>query len=186
MGEDNTWHEVGTDEVLDYDVTVNGNTATVDKWLMGTEMYLRCRCRYSAEGTPDTVELNDDTPYAMVSFVRRIPKYEYNIEGVPYNIPAGSMILSPTTVIRDTNGEISNPETELLPLWYMATNKASGSLSYVQVAQGLSPTIDTTLLDNNYGAVMGLDVVDRGYAGALTDGDGAVITDGDGAVMIIH
>ena len=42
-------------------------------------------------------------------------------------------------------------------------------------------------MDKNYGAVIGLDVKDRGYAGALTDAsDGAVFCDADGAVLIIH
>ena len=96
--------------------------------------------------------------------------------------------LSPATaIIRTTNGEIANAETELLPLWYMATNKASGSLSYSLTAHGKSPVIPTTKMDKNYGAVIGLDVVDRGYAGAFTDAaDGAVFCDADGSVLIIH
>lgn len=188
LGDDNTWHVVGTDEVLDYDITVAGNTATINRWLMGTEMYLRCRCKYSADGTPGSITLTDGSPQAQAAFVRRIPAYEYDITGVPYNIPAGLLRVSPTAIIRTTNGEISNAETELLPLWYIATNKASGSLSYAQVAHGTNPTIPTSKMDNNYGAVIGLDVIDRGYAGAFTDAtDSAVICDAlDGAVLIIH
>ena len=52
MGEDNAWHTVGSDDVMDYDVTASGNTATINRWLMGTEMRLRCCCKYSAAGTP--------------------------------------------------------------------------------------------------------------------------------------
>ena len=52
MGEDNAWHTVGSDDVMDYDVTASGNTATINRWLMGTEMRLRCRCKYSATSTP--------------------------------------------------------------------------------------------------------------------------------------
>lgn len=187
LGGDNTWHVIGTDEVLDYDITAAGNTATINRWLMGKEMYLRCRCKYSAEGTPGSVTLTDASPQAQAAFVRRIPAYEYDISGAPYNIPSGLLYISPTAIIRTTNGEISNAETELLPLWYIATNKASGSLSYSLVAHGINPTISTTKMDNNHGAVIGLDVVDRGYAGAFTDAaDNAVICDGDGKVLIIH
>lgn len=187
MGEDSSWHEAGTDEIMDYDITVNGNSVTVNKRLMGTEMYLRCRVKYSADGTPGSVALTDASPQAVISFVRRIPKFEYDITGVPYNIPAGILNIAPTAIIRTTNGEIEDAEKELLPLWYIATNKASGSLSYSLVAHGTSPIIPTAKMDDNYGAVIGLDVKDRGYVGAFTDNaDGAIFCDTDGAVLVIH
>lgn len=187
MGDDNTWHTVGSDDVMDYDVTASGNTATINRWLMGTDMRLRCRCKYSATGSPSAVTLTDASPSAEASFVRRIPKYEYEIADAPYNIPAGLLKIYPRAVIRTTNGEIANAETELLPLWYIATNKASGSLSYTLVDHGSNPAIPTAKMDNNYGAVIALDVIDRGYAGAFTDNtDGAVFCDADGSVLIIH
>ena len=171
-----------------YDITVNDdNTVTVNKRLMGNEMYLRCRVKYSADGNPGSVALTDASPQAVISFVRRIPKYEYEMTGVPYNIPAGILSIAPTAIIRTTNGEIEDAEKELLPLWYIATNKASGSLSYSLVAHGISPVIPTAKMDDNYGAVIGLDVKDRGYIGAFIDNaDGAVICDADGAVIVIH
>lgn len=183
-----TWRTAGSDGVMDYDITVNGdNTVTVNRWLMGTEMYLRCRVKYSADGNPGSVALTDASPQAVVSFVRRIPKYEFDFTGVPYNIPAGILSIAPTAIIRATNGEIENAEKELLPLWYAATNKAGGSLSYSLVAHGQSPIMPTAKMDNQYGAVIGLDVMDRGYAGAFTDkADDAVFYDADGAVLIIH
>ena len=68
----------------------------------------------------------------------------------------------------------------------MATNKTSGSLSYSLVAHGANPIIPTSKMDNTHGAVMGLDVIDRGGAAALVDADGAVIIDADGNILIIH
>ena len=187
LGDDNVWRTAETDAVMDYDITINGNTATINRWLMGTEMHLRCRAKYSADGEPDNVELTEASPAAEVAFIRRIPKYEFDITGVPYNIPAGLLTVAPTATISTTNGEITDAEKELLPIWYIATNKASGSLSYSQVAHGANPIIETTKMDSNYGAVIGLDVVDRGYAGAFTDAaDGAVFCDADGSVLIIH
>ena len=154
---------------------------------MGQEMHLRCRCKYSASGNPGSVTLSDDSPQAEAVFIRRIPKYEYDFTGVPYNIPAGILAISPTALVRTTSGEVADFEKELLPLWYIATNKASGSLSYSLVGQGANPTIPTAALNKDYGAVIGLDVKDRGYAGAFTDAaDGAVICDGNGDVIIIH
>lgn len=187
QSEDGTWHEVGTDEVMDYDISVTENGVTVNRWLMGASLALRCRCRYSAKGTPEEVALTDASPQAQVSFVRRIPKFEFDIAGVPCNIPAGLRRIYPQAVIRTTNGEVANPTAELLPLWYIATNKAAGSLSYALVAHGTSAEISTEALDAALGAVVGLDVIDRGPAGAFTDAqDGAVLCDADGAILIIH
>ena len=185
--ENGNWYTAGTDSVMDYDITVNGNTATINRWLMGSEMHLRCRVKYSADGNPGSVTLTAASPQAEAVFVRRIPKYEFDITGVPYNVPAGILNVAPTAIVRTTKGDITDPEKELLPLWYIATNKASGSLSYSLVAHGISPVIPTAKMDNNHGAVIGLDVVDRGYAGAFTDAaDGAVFCDADGSVLIIH
>lgn len=182
------WREIGTDNVMDYDMTVNDDgTLTIDKWLMGTDASIRCRVKYSADGNPGSVPLTDASPSAIVSFVRRIPKYEFDISGVPYNIPSGSMTIAPEATISTTNGEIENAEDELLPLWYIATNKASGSLSYSLVANGKNAVISTDPMSQTYGAVVGLDVVDRGYAGAWTDSaDDSVFCDADGSVLIIH
>lgn len=182
-----TWRTAESDAVMDYDITVNNDTVTINRWLMGTEMYLRCRVKYSADGNPGSVTLTEASPQAIVSFVRRIPKYEFDFTGVPYNVPAGILSVAPTAIIRTTNGEIENAEKELLPLWYIATNKARGSLSYSLVAHGISPIIPTDKMDENYGGVIGLDVIDRGYAGVFVDAaDSAVMCDADGAVLIIH
>lgn len=182
------WREVGTDDVMDYDVTVNSDgTLTIDKWLMGTDASIRCRVKYSADGHPDNVSLTDASPNAVASFVRRIPKYEFDMAGVPYNIPSGTMSIAPEALIMGTNGKIDNAENELLPLWYIATNKASGSLNYSLVGDGTDAMISTSSMDMTYGAVVGLNVVDRGYAGAWTDNaDGAVFCDADGSILIIH
>lgn len=185
--DDGSWHPVGYDEVIDYDVTASGSTCTVNRRLMGAECYIRCRVKYSTEGTPGSVALTAASPQAMAAFVRRIPKFEYDITGVPVNIPAGLLVIAPEAIIRTTNGEIANAERELLPLWYIATNKATGSLSYTLVGHGIAPTIPTKAMDNLYGAVLGLDVVDRGYIGAVADASGTVFIDNaDGKVIVMH
>lgn len=186
MDEGNVWHEAETDPVMDYDITVNGDKAVINRRLMGSEMHLRCRCKYSPDGAPDSVALTDASPQAEAVFIRRIPAYEFDFTGVPYNVPAGILSVCPAAFVRTTNGDVPDFEKELLPLWYIATNKASGSLSYSLVEHGKEPTIPTAKMDNNYGAVIGLDVKDRGYVGALIDADGAVMCDADGAVMVIH
>lgn len=186
-GDTNVWETVGTDE-LDYDVTVStdGASCTVNRSLMGTELYLRCRAKYDINGNPGSVALTDASPCKIISFVRRIPKYEYDIAGVPTNIPAGLLAIVPEVKIWDTNGTIANPEKELMPLWYMATNKANGSsLSYSLVAHGYNPNVPTRLMSDAYGGVMGIDVIDTGPLTAWQDSDNSLFEDSDGNVILI-
>lgn len=131
------------------------------------------------------ITLTDAAPCKVVSFIRRIPKFEYDITGVPVNIPADILAIAPEASIWDANGAINDPERELLPIWYIATNKASGTLSYTQVAHGMTPIISTSAMSDNYGAVLGLDVVDAGPLSAMEDSDGAVFEDGDGNIILI-
>ncbi len=182
-----TWTEVGTDTTLDYDVTVaaDGASCTVNRNLMGTELYLRCRAKYDMGGNPSSVALTDAAPCKIVAFIRRIPKFEFDITGVPVNIPVGILAITPEASIWNAKGAIQNPEKELLPLWYIATNKASGTLSYTQVAHGLKPTVPTKTMSASYGAVIGLDVKDVGPLCAFEDTDGVVFEDADGNVILI-
>lgn len=186
--DDGTWSEVGTDTTLDYDVTVadDGASCVVDRSLMGTELYLRCRAKYDKSGDPSSVELNDHSPSEIISFVRRIPKFEFDIASLPTNIPSGILAIAPEAKIWNTNGEISDPERYLLPLWYAATNKSSGSLSYSLVGHGLSPTLATSPMSQTLGAVYGLDVVDVGPDCAFEDSDEAVFVDADDNVILIR
>lgn len=188
QGEDNAWRAAGADSVTDYDVSVLADgRMTVNRRLMGDSINIRCRVRYSPDGTTGSVALTDASPQTEVAIVRRIPKFEYDISGVPYNIPAGILSIAPSAIIRTTNGDIAAAERELLPLWYIATNKASGSLNYQPVGHGLNPVIPTRALSEAYGAVLGLDVKDRGYYGAFEDAaDNAILCDSDGSILIIH
>lgn len=183
----NTWTAVGTDTTLDYDVTVaaDGASCTVNRSLMGTELYLRCRAKYNMGGNPSSVALTDASPCKIVAFIRRIPKFEFDVTGVPVNIPVGILAIAPEASIWDATGAIQNPERELLPVWYIATNKASGTLSYTQVAHGLNPIVPTNAMSASYGAVVGLDVKDVGPLCAFEDSDGAVFEDADGNVILI-
>ena len=184
---DNTWTQVGTDTTLDYDVSVSsdGATCTVNRTLMGTELYLRCRAKYDKNGSPSGVTLGNSSPERIISFIRRIPKYEYDISGLPVNIPAGILSIAPEAKIWNTKGDVADPEKELLPLWYIATNKQTGSLSYSLIAHGIAPILPTDALSDLYGAVVGLDVKDVGPACAWEDSDGQLFEDSDGKLILI-
>ena len=181
----NTWTEVGTDTTLDYDVTVaqDGASCVVDRSLMGTELNLRCRAKYDAGGNPGNVTLSDASPVEYALWVRRIPKFEYDIVECPTNIPK-IVEIAPKAAIWG-NG-IANPEKELLALWYVAPNRASGSLSFTMIGHGLTPILSTAAMTDLYGGVYGIEVKDRGPQAAWEDGDGKVFEDGDGYLILIH
>lgn len=187
MREDGTFTAVGSDTTLDYDVEVaaDGNSCTVNRSLMGTELYLRCRAKYSPDGNPSSVTLSDNAPTKLVAFIRRIPKFEYDIGDTPTNLPSGLLEIAPTAKIWNTNGMIDNPERELLPLWYVATNAQSGTLNYSLIAHGMAPTLSTGKVSRTLGGVYGLDVKDVGPTCAWEDSDGAVFVDADDNVILI-
>ena len=185
MREDGTFSTVGSD-ILDYDVEVSedGSSCTVNRNLMGAELYLRCRAKYSAEGNPSSVQLSDNAPTELVAFIRRTPKFEFDIGELPTNLPSGLLAIAPTAKIWDTNGVIDNPERELLPLWYVATN-GTGTLNYSLIAHGMNPTLSTEKVSNTAGGVYGLDVKDVGPLCAWEDDDGAVFVDDEDNVILI-
>ena len=140
--------------------------------------------RYDVYGSPATVTLTDGSPQSVISFIRRIPKFEYDIAGIPTNIPE-VVSIAPNASIWDVNGPIDNPERELLPLWLVAQNKASGSLSYSQVGHGANPVLPTKAMTKLYGAVFGLEVKDCGPDCVWEDSDGKVFEDSDGKLLMI-
>lgn len=184
--EDAMWTEVGQDE-LDYDITLSddGTSCTVDRSLMGEALYMRCRAKYSKSGDPGSIELTDVSPCKLFAFVRRIPKFEFNIMGVPANIPSGTPEINPEAQIWDTNGLLDNVEKELMVLWYTAENKSAGSLTYKQVAEGIMPVIKTDMMNDTLGGMVGLDVVDRGPAGAWADTDGSLFVTANDELILI-
>lgn len=184
--EDAVWTEVGQDE-LDYDITLSddGTSCTVDRSLMGEALYMRCRAKYSKSGDPDSIVLTDASPCKLFAFVRRIPKFEFNIMGVPANIPSGTPEINPEAQIWDTNGLLDNVEKELMVLWYTAENKSAGSLTYKQVAEGIMPVLKTDMMNDTLGGMVGLDVVDRGPAGAWADTDGSLFVTANDELILI-
>ena len=184
--EDAMWTEVGQDE-LDYDITLSddGTSCTVDRSLMGEALYMRCRAKYSKSGDPDNIELTDASPCKLFAFVRRIPKFEFNIMGVPANIPSGTPEINPEAQIWDTNGLLDNVEKELMVVWYTAENKSAGSLTYKQVAEGIRPVLKTDMMNDTLGGMVGLDVVDRGPAGAWADTDGSLFVTANDELILI-
>lgn len=185
---DGSFTAVGQDD-FDFELSVagDGTSCTVNRTLMGESVILRCRAKYDPDGNPGSVSLTDAAPQAIVAFVRRLPKYEYDITGLPVNIPPGILAVCPEVYVWDVNGPVENPENVLLPLWYIGTNQASGNpASYQQVGVGFAPTIPTAAMSQLYGAVIGVDVKDPGPLAPWEDGNGTSwFEDGDGNVLLI-
>lgn len=179
------WDTPGSDE-SDYDIADAGSNSAivVNKSLMGDSLTLRCRAKYSRDGNPSSVALNDSSPCKVIRFVRRIPKITVDFVGVPNNLPSGAMLFNPQAVIEDTNGCVDNPERYLLPIWSAATN-GSGNLSFSQVATGMSPNISTDAMNVTNGAVYGLEAKDVGPIAVMLDSDGAAFVDPDGNYIMI-
>ena len=179
------WAEVGTDE-SDYDIEVSEDrtSATVDCTLMGDGIFLRCRAKYNRNDNPSSVTLDDSSPSKVVRFVRRIPKLDWDFGGAPTRLPNGTMEFVLDAIIRDGNGTIDNPESYLLPIWSAATNK-TGTLSFSQIATGMSPIVSTSPMSLANGAVYGLDVKDVGPIAVMTDSDDAAFVDSDGNYITI-
>ena len=183
----NSWSLIGSD-LMDYDVSVasDGLSCTVNRKLMGSKLSIRCRAKYDINGNPSSVTLGDNAPCKMVTFVRRLPWYDKDILGMPTNITPDIMYVNPVASIRDNEGILTNPDSVLIPLWYIATNKTAGSLSYDLVAHGMTASIPAKYLDTAIGAVVGLDTPDRGVVAAWKDADGNVFKDADGKILLIH
>lgn len=182
-----TWESVGSD-LMDYDleVSADGSSLTVDRTKMGYQIFVRCRAKYDRTGNPAAVTLSNTSPVKTIAFVRRIPYYDYDFIGVPVDIPADVREIAPKPVIRDVVGILDNPTDVLRPVWYVAPNKPTGDLSFVKVAEGMAPVISTDPVNNTNGAVIALDIEDRGPLAAAMLDDNTVFTDADGAVLLIH
>ena len=180
-----TFTEVGS-ELLDLDVTVSadGASITVDRTLMD-ELTIRCRAKYGQN--PATVALTDASPTKIITFKRRLPdSFDYDMYGVPTNIPPGTSQISPEAKVMDAIGEITNPEKELIANWMMATNKASGALSYSLIGTGFKPKLSTSLMSASLGGVLALEVKDAGAWKALEVDTDTVLVDSDGAIILIR
>lgn len=183
---DGSWSPVGSD-IMDYDVSVaaDGASILVNRRLMGQQIFIRCRAAYDPKGHPEDVSLSDASPAQTISFVRRIPYFDFDFIGVPSDIPADTREIAPKAVIRDIVGVIENPTDVLRPVWYVAPNNGATSPAYSKVAQGMAPIISTNPVNNTNGAIVALDIEDVGPLAAALDIDGAVFTDANGAVLLI-
>lgn len=175
-----------TADDLEIKVSADGASVTLDRSLMGKRICIRCRVRFSAAGNPESVELNDATPFKIVNIVRRIPFYDYDMLDTVDEVLPDTKEVNPRATIFDNVGEIANPTRELQVLWWMAPNNSVHFENAVLVGHGMSPSVPTELLDQNRGAILALEVKDLEPLALAVDADGKVFVDADGNPFIFH
>nr|DAD88625.1 MAG TPA: hypothetical protein [Siphoviridae sp. ctYWp4] len=177
--------EVTADD-LELKISSDGATATLDRSLMGEQITIRCRAKYSAAGNPSAVQLTDASPSKVITIARRIPPIDVEVLDAVDNLQPGTRNFSPRAYIYDNVGEIPNPTKDILPIWYFGTNSHTKSIVFVQQGHGLNPVIPTDLMDAKLGGILQIDTKILNPLALLADGDGKVITDGDGKAIVFH
>lgn len=185
---DGSWSDVGADAILDYDVVVSedSTTATVDKELIGDFLAMRCMAKYSTDGHPENDILSGASPQVTVTFKRRLQDYKVDIADVPTSISMNEMYVYPRAVATGPKGIITNIADEVQFLFYAARNRESGEPSYTLVGAGEKATIETSLMDINYGMLLAVNDIDRGGWSAIEDENGDILVDENGDVIIMH
>lgn len=167
-------------------MTSDGTTATLDRSLMGEQITIRCRAKYSAAGNPSAVQLTDASPSKVITIARRVPPVDVEILDTIDTLQPGTRNFNPRAYIYDNVGEIPNPTKDILPIWYFGTNSHTKAIDFVQQGHGLNPTIPTDLMDAKLGGILQIDPKILNPLALLADGDGKVITDGDGKAIVFH
>lgn len=175
-----------TADDLELKISSDGTTATLDRSLMGEQITIRCRAKYSAAGNPSAVQLADSSPSKVITIARRIPPIDVEILDTVDNLQPGTRNLTPRAYIYDNVGELPNPTKDILPIWYFGTNSHTKSIVFEQKGHGLNPTIPTDLMDAKLGGILQIDPKILDPLALLADGDGKVVTDGDGKAIIFH
>jgi hypothetical protein len=182
-----TWENVG-DSLMHYFVTVSsdGTYCTVDQSLMGSKFLLRCRAKYSEDGKPSAVTLDDNSPCKTATFTRWIPKLQTEIVAAK-SVKAGNTQMQVDLIVSDTKNALSNYQDVYLPVWYGNAQTSAGTVTPTTVlGYGAPLTIPTSFISATYGGILGADLVDRGPLTALTDDSGALVTDEAGAIIVIN
>ena len=175
-----------TADDLELKISSDGTTATLDRSLMGEQITIRCRAKYSAAGNPSAVQITDTSPSKVITIARRVPPVDVEILDTIDTLQPGTRNFNPRAYIYDNVGEIPNPTKDILPIWYFGTNSHTKAIDFVQQGHGLNPTISTDLMDAKLGGILQIDPKILNPLALLTDGDGKVITDGDGKAIVFH
>lgn len=157
-------------------VSFEGNTFTLDLNYIGDSMSYVVKATYDANGEPST-DHNDAIMQKTVKFVRYIPKYWCDWEGVPSEVADGTTVVYPKPIVTDTLGNIDLPEEMFRFFWYKSTNNGT---SWTKVADIKYPTIPFT-----DGMMLKLEAVDRGAYCVVADADGNVVCV-DGVPVIVR
>lgn len=188
VAQDGTVAEITGLNDEDFPFTISGQcneTLTIDRELMGNVCAIRMYAVYNP--VEAVFNITESTPRVDFGMRRRLPAYSYDAIGSTSNINPGTKYLAAKAVVKDSQGVIENPETQLSLLWYTAAgSNAPTTLVYDQCAHGVTAMIPTDKMNTVYGMVYALDVKDLGALLPITDSTGKVLTDADGAIIVGH
>jgi hypothetical protein len=147
---------------------------------------LRVRADYDMNGSPSTANLTDASPEKVLTITRRIPDFEADIQA-PTAIATGTEEVYASVELYDNQGTITEAAKGiLLPMWYVAKDQSNGSPSLTTfLADGYEAKIPTTYMDQQYGMMTGVEVLDVQPVQIMADSDGQYITDSDGQIILI-
>lgn len=172
-------------EIMDYDVSISGDTSyiTVSRDRMGSELRIRCRAWYLDPQTNNPVgalsaSFNGVAPTDEV-FLKRNAKFKVDVQNVGWRMSNGTRSVRPKAVISDI-GNIENV-SELDFRWKAGMSGAT----LKDVATGQNPEISVPLASSGT-FEMDLDVKDRGSWCAAQTADGKILTLPDGSILLIR
>lgn len=183
---DGSFSEVGS-SLLDYDCEISGTcgqTLTLSREFMGDGVTLRCYALFAGDGTVASKSITDLTPMETITHTRSLPSYDYEMTGVPLQIPVGSISVNPQISVMTNKGTVSNAELVLLTKWYAATNTGGSSASFTEVAHGASAEVPCKYIVDDMGMLLGYEAADAGAKKALVDASGRILVDAEGKILI--
>lgn len=175
-----TFHTACSD-ILDYWASVSGSQLTVNRQKMGETVRVRCYGLYGEDS------ISEATPYKTITITRRIPYYDSEIQGGAGRLSPTQDSVDLTLNVFDKQGDIDGYEKELMALWYVGATGSDGNASVTTfLGEGTNMTVLSSQMSKSYGAVVGVDIKDRGALKAAVTTDGKILTDGDGKILLIH
>jgi hypothetical protein len=147
---------------------------------------LRVRGVYDKDGAPSLDDLTEASPQKHFTITRRIPPFEVDLQA-PTTIASNLEEVYTEVELYDNQGTFTAEAAGiLLPQWYVAPDQSDGSPTLsTTLGYGYSMAIPTSYMNQQYGMVIGVEVLDVQPVAVATDSDGDYFTDSDGSVMLI-
>lgn len=169
---DGTWSELNAN-VPDLGFTISQNTSQLTQVMSvaGSKAEMRVRATY-----PSMPTLTEKSPAKYFTLVRRLPDFEWDYGGVPEEIEPQVRFICPSLFVTIGDGLVTHPVFdsvnrrlgELRASWYGATNNPATPRTNIDVGHGESADVPTSLILDNHGMFVSLEMEDRGARSVCT------------------